>query len=185
MSVLFNFLMFQAAWFATVLGAANGAPWMGPVAVLAVVAAHLRRTRQPGVESRLILGSVLLGLLGDSLVLATGWISYPNGLWVPGIAPYWILALWAVFATTLNVSLRWIHGRYALAAVFGAIGGPLSYLAGAKLGAMTIVATAPALIALALLWALAMPMLAFLAARYDGSQVRVLPAYIREDWNHG
>ena len=39
MSVLANFLVFQAGWFATVLGAANGAPWLGPVAVLAAAIA--------------------------------------------------------------------------------------------------------------------------------------------------
>ena len=31
MSVLANFLVFQAGWFATVLGAANGAPWLGGI----------------------------------------------------------------------------------------------------------------------------------------------------------
>jgi Zn-dependent protease with chaperone function len=33
-----NLLAFQAAWFATVLGAANGLPWLGPVCTLWVLA---------------------------------------------------------------------------------------------------------------------------------------------------
>jgi hypothetical protein len=185
MNMLSNFLLFQAAWFTTVLGAANGMPWMGPVAVLAVVGVHLRQIRRPGMELRLILGAVLLGLVADSLILATGWIAYPNGRWIPGLAPYWIVALWALFATTLNVSMRWMHGRHVLAAVFGAVGGPLSYLAGAKLGAMSFLSPAPAFIALALLWSMAMPLLVRLAVRLDETGRNPLPAYVHEEWNHG
>lgn len=182
MSVFINFLLFQAGWFATVLGAANGQPWMGPVVVLAIVALHLRAARRPAVEARLVAGAVLLGLAADSLLLATGWIAYPNGGWIPGVAPYWIVSLWALFATTLNVSMRWLSGRAALAALFGAVGGPLSYLAGARLGAMSFVETAPAVAALAVVWAVAMPLLMKLASRFDGTADRSRPAYIQDTW---
>lgn len=127
-------------------------------------------------------GAVLLGLVADSVLLATGWIAYPNGDWLPGLAPYWIVCLWALFATTLNVSMRWLSGRYLLAAVFGAIGGPLSYLAGARLGAMSFVDAVPALIALAIGWACAMPFLVWLAARLEQRGTVQRPAYVRADW---
>lgn len=189
MKTVLNFLLFQAGWFATVLGAANGAPWMGPVVVLGIVAVHFRAARRPMGEIRLVASAVLLGLVVDSLLLATGWIAYPNGGWLPGLAPYWIVGLWALFATTLNVSMRWLTGRTALAAVFGAVGGPLSYLAGARLGAMTFVETVPALAALALGWAIAMPLLMLLAKRFEEAARRDRPAYIRDSWwqvdNHG
>lgn len=185
MKLLFNVLLFQMAWFATVIAAAADVPWIGPVVVALVVAIHLAQSRRPRTESGLILVSTLMGLAADSLILATAWVSYPNGTWVPGLAPYWIVMLWAVFATTLNVSMRWLHGRYLLAAAFGAVGGPLSYLAGARLGAMSIVDPVPALAVLALVWALAMPLLAFLAARLDGNRPSRLPAYVFEEWSHG
>lgn len=169
MGVIVNFLVFQAGWFATVLGAANGAPWLGPVAVLAAAALHLRLSPRPSVEARLLAAALLLGLGADSALLATGWIAYPNGHWAPGLAPYWIVTLWALFATTLNVSMRWMRGRFLLAVLFGAIGGPLSYLAGARLGAMTFVDTVPAVAALAIGWAVAMPLLLVLSARFDGT----------------
>ncbi len=38
MRLLLNFAAFQIGWFACVLGAANGFPWLGPVVVAAVVA---------------------------------------------------------------------------------------------------------------------------------------------------
>jgi len=52
-------------------------------------------------------------------------------------------------ATTLNVSMAWLRGRYALAAIFGAFGGPLAYYSGAKLGAMTRLPDSTGLIVLA------------------------------------
>ena len=182
MNVLANFLFFQAGWFATVLGAANGAPWLGPLAVLVAVVLHLRTANDAAAELRLLASAVALGLLADSLLLATGWIAYPNGSWLPGLAPYWIVTLWALFATTLNVSMRWMSGRYLLAAVFGAIGGPLSYLAGARLGAMTFVQTEAALAALAVGWGLAMPLLMWLAARFDERGRVQRPAFIKDSW---
>ena len=183
MNLLANIVVFQVGWFATVLGAANGLPWIGPAAALAAVALHLRFAARPGVELRLVLTALGLGLVADSLLLATGWISYPNGLWLPGVAPYWIAALWVLFSCTLNVSMRWLKGRYWLAALFGAVGGPMSYLAGARLGAMTFVDSTLALTALAVGWGLMMPILVWLATRLDGVREVRRPHYIQDEWS--
>lgn len=169
MLFIINMLVFDVAWLVTVKGAAMGFPWLGPLVTLLVFALHLRTSPQPGAETRLALFALVLGLLTDSLLLATGWISYPNGQWIPGLAPYWIIMMWVLFATTLNVSLRWLQGRFWLAAALGAVGGPVSYLAGAKLGAMTLLETTPAIVALALAWGLAMPLLAQVAASLETS----------------
>jgi len=85
--------------------------------------------------------------------------------------------LWALFSSTLNVSLRWMRGRTALAIVFGAIGGPLAYLAGEKLGAMQLVAQPHALLALASGWAMAMFWLSRFAGQHDG--------YAKKDFDEG
>jgi hypothetical protein len=128
-----------------------------------------------------------LGLLVDSLLLATGWLSYPAGLWLSGpwqfnLAPYWIVALWALFATTLNVSMGWLRGRPLLAVLMGAVGGPLSYLAGEELGGIELTEPVAALSALAVAWAVAMPLLMKAAERLDGVRDTVLPDYVRRDW---
>ena len=91
------------------------------------------------------------------VLVASGWVSYPSGQWHAALAPYWIVAMWIGFATTLNVSLGWLKGRYWLATLFGAAGGPLAYLAGAKLGGITLVSSDAAPLALALGWAAIMP----------------------------
>ena len=57
---------------------------------------------------------------------------------LPMLAPAWILALWALFAIALREPLRWLHGRWPLAALLGALGGPLSYAGAERLGACTL-----------------------------------------------
>ncbi|MET0378865.1 MAG: DUF2878 domain-containing protein [Spongiibacteraceae bacterium] len=169
--VLINFVAFQLGWWCCVLGAAQNNPLIGPFAVALIVLAHLLRARGKSAESLFIVCAVALGAVGDSALMYTGWIVYPS-TWIDGIAPLWILALWAVFATTINVSMRWLHGRDLLAAVLGAIAAPLSYWGGVRLGAATFVHPTAALIALACGWALAMPLLLWLAQRLDGYAAR-------------
>ena len=168
MKLALNFILFQLGWFSCVLGAANGLFWLGPLVVLAVVMIHLVLALRPAAELYLALGAVALGLLTDSLLLATGWLTYAGPGLFGVLAPYWIVSMWALFATTLNVSLRWLRNRPALTVLMGLIGGPLSYLGGEKLGAMVFVAPVPALVALGLAWAAAMPVLVWLARRFDG-----------------
>jgi hypothetical protein len=85
--------------------------------------------------------------------------------WPEGFAPYWMLSLWIAFATTLNHSLRWLMSRPAAAGLAGLIGGPLAYLAGAKLGALTLVTPATTLPIIALLWTAAMRVLSMIVLR--------------------
>jgi len=163
MPVLVNFVAFQLGWFACVLGAAHGLPWAGTGVALAIVAWHLTRAARPRAEIGLVLIAAGIGALWDSGLSALGWIRYPSGVLIEGAAPYWIVAMWMLFATTLNVSLAWLRRNLPLAAVFGALGGPLAYLGGAKLGALTFGAQEAALVALALGWAVLTPLLLRLA----------------------
>ena len=74
--------------------------------------------------------------------------------------------LWLQLGTTLRSSLRWLRGRYLLAAAFGAGGGPAAFLAGERLGAA--VWGEPrwlTALALAVVWGLATPLLVFAADR--------------------
>ncbi len=168
MPLLMNFLAFQIGWFACVLGGANGLPWVGTGIALAIVAWHLTRAVRPRQELLLVLCAAAIGILFDSLLVALGWLAYPSGTLIAGTAPHWIVALWMLFAITLNVSLSWLKRRLPVAILFGAIGGPLAYLGGAKLGALTFLAPTPGLIALAVGWALFTPVLVILARRFDG-----------------
>jgi len=166
--VLANFAAFQLGWFACVLGAAHGMPWVGIGVTALIVAWHLATSAQPGVEARLIVIVAMLGAIWDSVLVALGWIDYASGNTIAGAAPGWIVAMWVLFATTLNVSLHWLKGRDGLAVTFGAVGGPLAFYGGAKLGAVSFPQPLVALGALAIGWAVFTPLLTRLATRFDG-----------------
>jgi len=180
--LLVNFMAFQLGWFSCVLAAAQGIPWLGPIVVAAVVVLHLRLSRKPSAELKLIAFAMLLGLVTDSLLLASGWLDYSAGFWLTSFAPFWIVSMWALFATTLNESMCWLHGRPVLAALMGAVGGPLSYLAGERLGAMTLNQPVQAIAALAVAWSLAMPLLNMMAAKLDRVSKRQLPPYVHDHY---
>jgi hypothetical protein len=165
--LIINIAAFQIGWFSCVLGAANGYPLLGPVVVGIVVIIHLLMVKKPRGELQLLLLAAITGAVFDSLLVMTGWLAYPNGTLFTGTAPYWIVAMWVLFATTLNVSLRWLQGRVPASIVLGAVGGPLSYLAGARLGGLVFIDQGPALIALGIGWAAATPILVSIAARLE------------------
>lgn len=168
MNLLLNFVLFQLAWFACVMGAAQGVPWVGVLTVFVVALFHLLRVREPRSEMLLLAAVAAIGAVFDSLLAATGWLSYPSGQWHQALAPYWIVAMWVAFGTTLNVSLHWLKRYPLLAFVLGAIGGPLAYLGGAQLGGVTFNDPVAGLAALAMGWAVIMPALMVLASRLDG-----------------
>lgn len=162
---LINVAAFQIAWFACVLGGARGMPWVG-VAVTGLVAAlHLFLAPAPGREAALLLVVGIIGALWDGLVMRLGFLHYPSGILVPWIAPVWIIAMWVGFATTLNVSLGWLRGRWYLAALVGALGGPLAYYAGMKIGGVTLPDPLAGLAVVAGGWAILLPLTSWIALR--------------------
>jgi len=168
MSNALNVIAFQAGWFASILLAASGWPWAAMLAALAVVALHLARARDGRAELKLVLGAGAIGLLWENALSAAGWTGFPGGVLLPGSAPLWMIAQWMMFATTLNQSLAWLKNRPEVAVVFGLFGGPLSYMAGERLGAIMLLDRDPALLALACGWALLTPLLLALAKRWNG-----------------
>jgi len=169
MRFITNFLLFQFAWFTSVLGAANGIPAAGPTAVALVVVIHLWLVERPSSELWLIVACGAFGAMFDSLLVTSGWVAYASGMFAAGVAPYWIITMWASFATTLNVSLGWMQGRPMLAAATGLVAGPLTYLAGAKLGGIQLVDETMAILALGVGWAVMLPLLLALSQKLDGT----------------
>ncbi|NEX59563.1 DUF2878 domain-containing protein [Noviherbaspirillum galbum] len=160
-----NFVLFQAGWLGCVLSAARGQAWLGVLGVAAIGGWHLAHAARPRAEARLMLLAALLGIVWESVLASGGWLVYPDGLAFGILAPYWLVAMWVLFATTLNASLGWLRGKPWLAAAFGGVGGPLAFLAGERLGAVAFARPAAATIALALGWALLTPLLTAIASR--------------------
>lgn len=168
MNIVINLLLYQAGWLACVLGAANGLPWVGALAAAGIVGWHLVRAARPSREVALIAAAIVVGAVFETLLLQTGWVRFDTGVLLAGTAPYWMVALWAIFATTLNVSLRALRPYPWMAAAFGALGAPAAYYAGANLGAMEFAATGLALAAIGIGWAILAPALFGVARRLDG-----------------
>ncbi|BDU21660.1 DUF2878 domain-containing protein [Dyella sp. GSA-30] len=160
---------YQLVWFAAVIGAGHGLAWPGVVGMLLYAACQLTAARHYKADLSLMAAAVALGLLVDGGLIRTGLANYaaawPSAAW----APAWILALWATFALTFTQSLRWLQGRLHVAALLGAIGGPLAYLGASRGWQVVRFADPPwrALLWLGIGWALATPILAWLAGRWS------------------
>ena len=166
-AVAVNFILFQAGWFACVLGAARGFPWQGALAGLLIAGFTVLRSKHPRGELALAAAAALGGLAFDSALALSGWVDFEGAVPVSSLAPVWMVVLWALFATTLNVSLRWLREWPALGVLFGAVGGPVAYYAGERLGALSFTDSMLGLTAVAVGWALATPLLLALARRLE------------------
>ncbi|WP_175690613.1 DUF2878 domain-containing protein [Burkholderia anthina] len=161
----------QAGWLVCVLSAAHRQGWIGTLCAVLLAGAHLLRAREPAREpareAALIAIITVLGWSWEAVPAATGWLSYANGVMFEGTAPYWIAGLWLLFASELNVLLRWLRERWVIASWLGACAGPLSFRAGAALGAVHIASPA-AWVLLGSGWAVLLPSAVWLGHRLDG-----------------
>lgn len=156
----------QATWFTAVIAAGTGLTWPGVVAVALFCAWRLAVSHHVRLEIRLGVLALGIGLLLESLWTGSGLLAYSTSGPTGGV-PAWILALWVGFALTVVPLLGMLHARPVMAALFGALGGPLAYW-GAGQGWGSVQFAEPhalSLLAVAAGWAAAMPMLTMIAHR--------------------
>ena len=168
MHALWNLFAFHVGWFACVLGGAHHVPWLGIVVVATLLVLHTNMAVRPGEELKLIAIAALIGFVWESVLVSVGWLAYPSGTLLAGTAPLWVAAMWANFATTLNVSLRWLRGHRLVAVLLGGIIGPFTYYISANHGGVVLAEPAAAFASLALAWAILLPVLTALATRFYG-----------------
>ena len=161
---LWNFIQFQAGWFALVLSAAAGLPWLGIAVFAALLVLHLGVFADAR-EGHFLIVIGVLGWLWESLVHSLGLLSFPDYPAAALAAPWWMLALWLNFGTVIRHSLAWLGEHCWLACVFGALGGPLAFYAGAKLGAVSFVSPLWTSAVLAVGWAVLCPLVFRISAR--------------------
>ena len=158
-------LWMQALWFGAVIGAAHELLWLAPVLLIGFAFWEFRPVRRVYGDFQLMLVAVLIGLILDTTWVQLGWLEFAAGWTFSERAPLWILLLWAGLALTLNHSLAWLQTRLVLAALLGGVVSPFSYLAAARLGAVTIVTESRVwFVGLGLSWVLALPLLLWLAS---------------------
>lgn len=173
----FNAIGYQAIWFALVIGASHGDTGWALVAGGVFVVAQVALGGHVVAEAKRLGMALLFGMVIDGVPSMLGWWHYasPSPALPPGGAPAWILMLWLCFATTLSRSLSFVQGRPALAALLGAIGAPMAYLAAARGWQALLLPASPvfAVAWLAATWAAALPVLAYMAADADRLSHRV------------
>jgi hypothetical protein len=153
-------------WFACVIGAAKDLFWLGPltVAILLLVSIGIRGSKFLSRILLFCLASIAFGLLFDSLLIGFDIYTPKRWLMPEPSATLWLLALWANFSITIDTSLKWFQNHFGYATVLGAIFGPIAYLSGRRLGALTISRSIGlTTVILAVAWALAMIVLVIIA----------------------
>ena len=136
-STVVNFVWFQAAWWGVVLLAQKqffnvSASLLITILLLTVHFIVFYKNAKRDLQLMLVIGA--MGYALDSLLFYLGVFSFFHAS--PPLAPLWIFCLWLVFPLSLPYSMNWLQGRLALALVFGAVGGPVTYFAGEKLSLM-------------------------------------------------
>ncbi len=167
-TVFINLVSFKVGWAASVAAAAASVPAAGAAVAIAVIAFHLLRAERRRPEFKLLIAAALMGVVWESALVATGLLRYEAGFLVPGFAPYWIVAMWVLFATTLNVGMRWLRKSTWVAAVAGALGGPLAFVTGERMGAVSFSEPTLALAIIGIGWATLLPLLVRLAILFEG-----------------
>ncbi|MGB0445346.1 MAG: DUF2878 domain-containing protein [Porticoccaceae bacterium] len=167
MAFLINFLGFQIGWFACVLGAAYQKELLGITIAIAIVVLHLYLQVDRRKELWLILAAVLIGLIWETWVLKLNILHYPSHSEASFWAPHWLIMMWALFATTINLSMGWLKGHWILAMLMGAVFGPLAFVAGEKLNAVVFLDQTLSIVALSMGWGLLLPLLLWLAGRIN------------------
>lgn len=166
-----NLVGYQIVWFIAVAGAGRGQAWPAVAAMAVFAAWQLAVSRRRRLELRLAAVAFAMGMVLDGGLAASGMLRYAAAAPAlpAGGAPLWILALWIAFALTVARSLAWLQGRSLLGALLGALGAPMAYL-GAASGWNAVVFEQPAwpaLLCLAVGWAVAIPLLSGLAGRWS------------------
>ena len=156
-TLLVNYAFYQIGWFACVLGGASHRPWTGCLIALILIGVHLVLSVERSLEARLVVLAAATGAVVEMMQIAAGTYRFTSGTVMDTLPPPWLLAMWAQLATTFRYSLRPVIMRPARAALFRAVGGPLAFFAGERLGAVTLLPPLThGLLRLSLSWAIAL-----------------------------
>ena len=142
--IVVNVLAFDVTWTVVLFLAANGWAWVGAGVMLANVVGYLvwtameKRGASWQRELGLIVGFASIGAAIDSVLCSRGVVGLAQPRGVSAEFAVFFFALWANFGTTVRIGFAWAWDRVWAGVVFGLVGGPLGYLIGERIGAVTI-----------------------------------------------
>lgn len=161
---ILRFVAYQGCWAACVLGAGTPVAPLGVIATGVWIALEVRYARHPRALLSFVALNVLVGDLGDRLLIASGAIAFfPAYRLGYGPYPLWMDALWAGFGVALKTQMPWLlHSRWVF--FWGALLGPIAYAGGTRLGPLEV-SGEPGYVAVALVWGVALLLLQTLSRR--------------------
>ncbi|MBQ0763939.1 DUF2878 domain-containing protein [Marinobacter psychrophilus] len=151
---ILNFVMFELGWFACVL---LSQAWALIIVAVFLLVHFVLVSQYKMDELKFIVIGTLAGSLLDGLWLRTGILADTSGAAIT--TPLWLVALWAIFMTSLNHSLKWLGSNRVLMLLVVPIAGPFAYWSASALGAVTLPNLLPSLLALAVGWLVLFPAL--------------------------
>ena len=161
---IINILLMQAVWFACVLGG-NLWGWAAALIFFGIYQKMIGSLRKEWL-CILIIASIGFGV--DCVMSSLQLMIYPDKSqinWLPAFVsssiplPGWMAALWLAFATLFLHGFQWLRHRPLLAAVAGAVLGPINYYAGSQLHGVKLGMTLTSFfLCYGILWAIMMPL---------------------------
>lgn len=176
MNIVINIILFQSAWFATVISVANSLESLAITSVLAVLGLHLYLVKDKSREVLLILIVGLIGFFVDSSLIIGNVFSASGTLGVENFAPVWLIMLWMLFAITINHSLAWLKENYTLAGVLGATFAPVAYYVGSNFEVLTFskdYTLAGVMIVIGVTWAVVTPLMVFVSSLIPANEIEL------------
>lgn len=150
---LAGFVIFDFVWLSAVLGREQWI-WLSGFLILLMFAATPKLLWQRRYAFLILL---FAGLLAEFLTVYTGVISFTGTNWLPP----WLILLWVGFTGMALIVFDWLRGKALLAALLGAVFGPITYFAGTRIDAAEILIGFPYAVAVyAVMWGLLMILVA-------------------------
>ncbi|WP_233407739.1 DUF2878 domain-containing protein [Marinomonas spartinae] len=164
MKTLLQAILFQATWFACVLGGSV----YGGLATLLYLFLHDHYFLKKRKEWQLMLLFFTLGVIVDGLFFHFHvFLSAHKETELAVLPPLWLLCLWICVATLFAHSLSFLQGRYWLSAGLGFVGPVLSYLTGSNMSDIELAKPLwITLVSIGAVWSLILPLGVFLCDQW-------------------
>ena len=154
MKFLRNLVVFQAAWFACVLGSKSSFPMLYPVLGFCAVLGLVIVNKRFGSAFPFLLSSVALGMVGDSILVRLELLAFYANPTVGG-APLWMIILWANFGLMLRQLFLWFLENNVRCLLGFSIGGLAAYYAGWRMDALAFTSVLDTSLAIMIEWGIA------------------------------
>ena len=132
---IINAAFFYLIWWGCILGIRSDLYYLGPMLTAVFILVHLNMISKVKKEMMLMACCGALALAVESVHLHSGFLSY-EGYLLSGslLPPLWVICIWVALSATLNHSMFFLKGRWALMALCGGIIGPVCYYGAMRAG---------------------------------------------------